>query len=124
MDRNRHSRQEIRYAINRLKQRHPSAIILIGNLAYISNSSFENENKSHDDLVYDTADNKSDRYVVQDQNNPLKQEEKRQSDYSFLHRRSFKFDYDKNIKAIERALRTKQIPKFTGIRLDTCYNKS
>lgn len=119
-------RLEIREAIDKLKQRNPSAMIAIDDLVYISNELCENDNKSDDGLVYknDIEHNESDSYGVKDQNKSIKLEEQRLSNNSFIHGSSFNLDYDKNIKFMNLARTTESIPKFRGIRLYTCCNNS
>lgn len=96
--RTRHSTQEIRKAIEGLKQKNPSATISLDDLSYISNELCENENESEDYLVYDSGDenNDSDAYNVQAQNQSFISEERKLANNSF-----YMYDHSNQIFRIE-----------------------
>ena len=96
-------------------------------MPYISNELHENEDISDDDLVYDsdTENNgEDDAYIAQYQNHALRSEEQKLANNTFIHGRSFASDKEKSMREMDLALSTQPIPKFRGIRLDTCCNKS
>ncbi len=116
----RHSPEEVRRAIERLKKEHPKALISVEDLSFIA-----------DDLHDDTEDNESifesdseeanfaDTSTELDENTEIYL-----SNIAYLHGNSFTKDLEKDYKQMEAALYTEPCSKFRGIKLDTCANRS
>lgn len=113
----------------RLKNHDPKAMITIEDLAYITADLLnENEGTECDGPVYeseeDQAEDPDDAYLIQDMNESAFAIEQKPANNSFVQGRSFISDRQAELEKIDLAIALDDIPKFKGILLDTCGNRS
>lgn len=122
----KHPRDEVTAAINKLKNKHPRALLTVEDLAFITELYDDNDKEesgeeqaewAEDDSSNDEEDNIA--YIA---DVDLKSIEVRLSNSAFIHGMTVWPSKSAAIKAMYSAFITTGSIKFSGIRLDTCCN--
>lgn len=122
--RDHHSPHEVKAAFEKLKNKHPSALLTVEDLAYVIDEVTEHEpqdNEENDPVFSDSDDS---AYIVSDDLNLHKEAEIALSNYAFCHGRSFHTDRNIAMAVMNRELKQGERSEFKGLMLDTCANRS
>lgn len=121
----RHTREEIKKALDRLRKRDSTALLTIEDAIHITASLENQENEAEDeaDVIF-SEDEEDSAFITADRMEFHKSEEVRLANPSFIHGRSNAQDMHNNIVAMNTAISEGECPRFNGLRIDTCPNRS
>lgn len=130
----RHSKEEIVEAIEKLRSRQPNAMLTVEDLALISNdlaangsdedNESKNEDESHGNHIVFSEDETDESYFTCDEAPLHKQHEEHFANVAFVHGRNYNYDHSYALGIMHREIRQGEEERFNGIFLDTCANRS
>lgn len=122
----RHSPEEVRAAIKRLKSSHLSAMLIVEDVAYISEQLTEVPETidTPDEIQFSDSDDDDTAYLAADTDNLQRDTEVYLANSAFVHGRTFSTDLKSGMAAMFSALSMGEVPRFKGILIDSCANRS
>jgi len=128
--RTRHSQEEVRAALEKLRRNHSSAMVSVEDLALIvENLTVQEEvddGDDGDDVILSESEEESEdiAYIAEDSMDLHKSEEERLANISFMHGRTFSRDLSQAMSAMNSQLSVGTEVPFRGLHIDTCANRS
>ena len=123
----KHTREEVSKALDRLREKHPSAMLTVEDVALITESLFQDNKDSDTEVmaVYSDDDDDDDYlYIAEDAFGLHREDEVNLANNSFVHGRSFTKDIERDYAYMNEELKKGEKDTFDGLRLDTCANRS
>lgn len=128
--RSRHTQEEVKAAVEKLKKKHPTAMLSVEDLAFITNelTCDVDENPAPEDgdqnIFSDSDEDSNVVYVAEDTLNLNKSNEVMLANNSFLHGRTHMRDKKRQMDRMRSELTDGECTKFRGLLIDTCANRS
>ena len=121
----RHTNEEVKRAIDKLKAAHPKALLTIEDLSSIVNMTWCDDEKDEDDDVrwLDDIDDDSNDEIVMMATEDAQQLESDLANNAFEHGRTFYTDLEEALVTMNRHIHHDDLEEFKGVTIDTGANR-